>query len=555
MAVPPMPARDALARGRAAYARQAWAEAYACLSAASHEASLDCEDLVRLAHAAGLTGHSQDSIDLMARAHRDFLRRDDVPSAARCAFWLCMRLQSYGEHVRGGGWLARARQILEESRCECVEQGYVLIPLARQLMGAGDFGSARAMFEQAHQIGQRFGEPDLIALARLGLGIFRAHAGSPLDGLAYLDDVMVAVETEELSPLVTGILYCAVIDTCHEVYDLRRAQEWTDALARWCAAHPDIVPFRGQCQVHRAQILQLHGAWPAALEAAQSIAVEGEAAEDSSPASTLGAAYYQKAELHRLRGEFDRAEDAYRAASRWGFVPEPGLAQLRLAQGYIAPAAATIGRALDQTSDRSVRARLLPAAVEIMLASGDLAFARAAAEDIVTLANQLQAPFLRACGDTCMGAVMLAEGDARSAFRALSDAFGAWQQIDAPYEVARTRELIGLACRKLGDEERARLELDSAEWAFRQLGAGPDCVRVSAYSQQAAASGGSTGVLTPRETEVLRLLAAGKSNRAIAVELVLSEKTVARHVSNIFDKLGLSSRSAAVAYAYKHALV
>lgn len=282
-----MPDPDALARGRAAYARQAWAEAYSCLSAASREASLDCEDLVRLAHAAGLTGRSQDSLELMARAYREFISRDDMPSAARCAFWLCMRLHSYGEHVRGGGWLARARQILDESGCDCVEQGYVLIPLARQMMDAGDFGTARATFEQALKVGQRFRDPDLVALARLGLGIFRAHAASPLDGLAYLDDVMVAVEAGELSPLITGILYCAVIDVCRELYDLRRAQEWTDALARWCAAHPDIVPFRGQCQVHRAQILQLHGAWTAALEAAQSIADEGEASRESSPASTI----------------------------------------------------------------------------------------------------------------------------------------------------------------------------------------------------------------------------------------------------------------------------
>jgi DNA-binding CsgD family transcriptional regulator len=543
-------AADAIDRGRAAFAQQAWADAYATLSAAAEAAPLEPHDLVRLSTAAALTGRDEEGDQLTTRAYQAFLACGDSAGAARCAFWLGMRLQNQGEQVRGAGWLARARRILDERQEDCVEMGYLLVAQARDVGEAGDTQSGLALAEQARQIGERFGDYDLIAMAQLGLGVARMRAGSPADGLACLDEVMIAVEAREVSPLVAGVLYCAVINICHDVFDLRRAQHWTEGLTRWCASQPDLVPFRGQCQVHRAQILQLHGAWPAAMDIAQSVA---DARVSRATSMAIGPALYCTAELHRLRGEFDRAEDAYREASRRSYVPEPGLALMRLAQGRLEAAAANIAGALEEAGPPTQRSRLLPAYVEIMLAAGDAAAARRGTQELAAIAEQLGAPFLKASAAHALGAVRLAEGDTRGALVELRTACSEWQQLDAPYEAARSRELIGRASRALGDDDHARLELDAACWAFQQLGAASDVARVESYLRPAAAS--ASNGLTQRELQVLRLVAAGKSNRAIATELVLSEKTVARHLSNIFTKLGLSSRSAATAFAYQHALV
>jgi DNA-binding CsgD family transcriptional regulator len=543
-------ADDALPRGRAAYEQQAWAQAYAALVEAAELVPLGPEDLVLLANAAALTGRDEESDELSARAYQAFLSRGEIAPAARCAFWLGMRLRNLGESARGGGWLARARRILDESQLDCPEVGYLLVARASELGEAGDVAGALALAEQARQIGQRFGEADLVALAQLGLGIGNVRRGAAAEGLACLDEVMIAVEAREVSPRVAGILYCAVIDVCHEAFDLRRAQEWTEGLTRWCDAQPDLVPFRGQCQVHRAEILQLHGAWPAAMDIAQSVA---HAPGPRTLGSAIGRAFYCQAELHRLRGELARAEEAFREASRWGHLPEPGLALMRLAQGRQDAAAANIRRALEEAMQPSQRATLLPACVEIMLASGEVGAAQSAANELSALAEQVAVPYLRARATYASGSVRLAEGDDRGALTDLRAACTEWQQLNAPYELARTRELIGLASAAMGDQDHARLELDAAVWTLRQLGAAPDATRVEARLRPVASP--ANDGLTQREVQVLRLVAAGRSNRAIASELVLSEKTVARHVSNIFTKLGISSRAAATAYAYEHALV
>jgi ATP/maltotriose-dependent transcriptional regulator MalT len=536
---------DALARGRAAFQARAWSAAYEAYSQAEAEAPLEPEDLMRQGTAAELTG--RDRGEALSRVHQAYLARGDHAAAARYAYWQGMRLLNDGERIRGGGWLARARRLLEEVPRECAEKGFLLTADARGMMEEGNVTLAVTTFEQARQIGRRFGEADLVAMALLGLASCRVRSGPPAEALACLDEVMIAVEAGEVSPIVSGIMYCAVINLCHEVFDLRRAQEWTAGLTRWCAEQPDLVPFRGECQVHRAQVLQLHGAWPAAMDVAESVI------DEDAPRSQLmaiGPAFYQKGELHRLRGDFRQAEEAYRDASRWGFVPEPGLALMRLAQGQPLVAAASIALALDEASQRSARARLLPAYVELTLAVGEIERARAAADELSSLAAELGAPFITACAAQALGAVELAVGDARAAIGPLSEARAQWQELNAPYEAARTRELIGLACRVIGDTERAQLELDAAAWTYRELGATADQARIETMGRSRPVGG-----LSEREVQVLRLLAAGRSNRAIADELVLSEKTVARHVSNIFNKLGLSSRAAATAYAYEHAVV
>jgi DNA-binding CsgD family transcriptional regulator len=550
-AAEPMPAAaDILDRGRESFGRHAWADAYAALSAADESAPLEPDDLALLSMAAYLVGRDDESIAVLERAHHEFLARDDVPRAVRCAFWLAFALLGGGQAERGGGWVARGRRLLDADGRECAEHGYLLFAAGMGSIFRGDLVGAYATFEEAARVGERFAEADLVVLARHGQGRALIRQGRDAEGKALLDEVMVAVTSGAVSPIVAGDVYCSVIQACEESFDLRRAQAWTAALSHWCAAQPDLVPYRGQCLLHRAEIMQLHGAWQDAVEEVERAS---ERLAQRPGQSAQGAAFYRRGELHRVCGEFADAEACYRRASRCGREPQPGLALLRLAQGQVDAAQAAIRRVVDEAQGFVARSRLLPACVEIMLAAGDVDAAVAGAEELAAIADDLDAPLLRARATHAQGAVLVARGDARAALAALRRAWSAWQELDAPYEAAGTRALIGLACRGLGDEDGAAMELDAARWAFQELGATPDVARIEALSRAAAAADACG--LTARELEVLRLVAAGKTNRSIAEDLFLSEKTVARHVSNIFAKLGVSSRAAATAHAYEHDLV
>ncbi|MCW8384408.1 response regulator transcription factor [Streptomyces justiciae] len=627
-----MDADAELDRGRQACRRQAWAEAYALLGKADTVRPLDAADVEALAEAADMLGRCDDAVALLRRAFTAYAGTGEVGAALRCAYWLCKGLAWGGELAQSGAWLARAQR-LAATEPDCPSRGYLTMLEAELHFRAGE---PAEMLTLARHLATTVGgdaDPDLLAGTAMTLGLALVSNGEVAAGLAQLDEAMVVVADGTPSARCIGMTYCVVIGTCQDLQELRRAQEWAKALSRWCAAQPDFSgAYRGLCRVHRAALLQLGGAWPEAdrearLACAQLTAGYGE--------SAAGSAFYQLAELHRLRGEYAEAEQAYRDTLRHGWDTQPGLALLRLSQDRPTPAAAAIRRALAETTDPMRRARLLPAAVEILLAEGAeegheqradgagagerrgagagaaegrdrlggvgagagparrgdgvgaeagqeqrggggagvadggpsggaglsggsglpdgsgrrgvSAEALRAADELAALAEAQSIVALRLVACQARGAVLLAQGVAGEALGVLREAGRGWRELDVPYEAARVGVLVALACRALGDEDCAALELDAAGQAFARLGALPDLRRVEGLRGRS--------VLSPRELDVVRLIAQGRTNHAIAAELVLSEKTVARHISNIFAKLDLGSRTAVAAYAFENGLV
>jgi DNA-binding CsgD family transcriptional regulator/tetratricopeptide (TPR) repeat protein len=546
-----MPEAELVSRGREAFARRAWPDAFESLSQADRTAPLAAEELELLAMSAYMLGRDGEHVRALERAHHAYLDAGETPHAVRCAYWIGHNMMLRGEVGPATGWFGRGQRLLERAERDCAERGYLLIPVLVGRSIAGDHAAAYETATEIAEIGTAFADRDLTAIGVHEQGHALVRLGRFEEGLRLLDEVMVAVTAGELSPIVAGMVYCNTIGFWQSVYELRRAREWTEALARWCQQQPDMVAHTGVCLVHRAEIMQLQGAWDEALEEARRA---GERFADGVLNERVaGKAHYRQGEVHRLRGERGAAEASYREASRRGYEPQPGLALLRLAEGKRNAASSAISRVLDEASQPRVRAALLPAYVEVMLASGDLEAARAGCRELEEISRGHRSDQLRAMSAQARGTLALAEGEPQAALAALREAWLAWQELEAPYEAARVRVLVALGCRAAGDEDTALWELQAARAIFDRLGAGPDVARVDslAAGPEATAAHG----LSPRELQVLRLVARGATNKSIAAELVLSERTIDRHVSNIFAKLRVSSRAAATAYAYEHDLV
>jgi DNA-binding NarL/FixJ family response regulator len=537
-----------LERARECCQRREWSEAHRLLSFADQAATLSVDDLERLATSAYMLGRDVEYHRYLERVHYSHLRDDDECRAARAAFWLGLTLMFRGETGQANGWLARARRLVEGR--DCVENGYLLLPLAEQRLGERDSDAALAAATDAAEIGERFRDADLTACARHLQGRALIQQGEVPRGLALLDEAMIAVCGDQLSPIVTGLIYCSVIDSCQQVFASSRAREWTSALFRWCEEQHGMMAFAVSCLVRRAEVMQFDGAWSEAMvEAGRAYERSSQAGERQPPS----AAFYRQGEIHRLRGQFAAAEEAYRNASRLGSEPQPGLALLRMAQGHTAAACTAIRPVLSAATDPLQRAKLLPAFVEIALEGGDMQEARAASAELGEIARRYSTDVLQAMAAQARGAVEVAEGRARDALIALRAAFELWRQAVSPYETARVRVLIAQVSRELGDAESAELEIEAAAALLERLGATVDLAHLDTLRKRAARV--DQHGLTPRELQVLRQIAAGKTNKAMAADLSVSERTIDRHVSNILVKLGVPSRAAATAYAYSHKLL
>ncbi|WP_199904878.1 helix-turn-helix transcriptional regulator [Nocardioides sediminis] len=529
------------------FARGDWLAAYDAWSRDGLD-GLGADELDRFSTAAVLVGHHDEQVRALQRAFLARQEEGDPRGAVSCAVRLALSTADQGEHALAAGWAARAAEMAEEIGEDCVEQGWVSFLRMFRALGEGDVAGAQVLADQAHATARRFHDPDLLAMSACAQGRVSLMAGRFAEGLARLDDAMVRVVAGETSAFIAGHVYCTAIEGCQEISDLGRVAEWTSALERWCDAQPGLLAFTGQCAVHRGQLMRLRGAWDDAL---RELARAAERYREIGTLNAIGLTAVETGDLLRLRGDLDGADAAYQRAADLGLDPQPGLALLWLAGGRDAAALAAVDRLLADPGGPVQRCRLLPGAVEVLLAAGQVERARSLAGELASLAAAIGTPPLAAAAAQAMGAVELAGGDAAGALPYLRRAHQLWAQVSSPYDAAVARLLTGQCLLSLGDASSAEREVAAARATFRRLGAAPMSDRASSLLAPGALPGG----LTAREVEVLRLVAAGRSNAQIAAELVLSEKTVARHLSNIFGKLDVGSRTAAAAYAFEHGLV
>jgi DNA-binding CsgD family transcriptional regulator len=538
---------DELVQARTDYERGDWAHALDTWAGIDADA-MDAADLIDAAVSAYLLGRTTDAVDYYQRAFRLCVDARDLGGAVRSAFHLAMIHANCGEPSLAAGWTTRAARLVDELSDDTAERGYLAFLLMFQHLQQGALTEAGSFSAEVAALGRRHADPDLLALGLCSSGRIAIYLGRVTEGLASLDESMAVLTAGEVSAEVCGNVFCTAIEGCQQIADFGRVAEWTSALHRWCSALPALVTFTGQCSVHRGQVMRQRGAWTEAIEEFER-AVERYQLANSLPAA--GLAECERGDLLRLLGEYAAADAAYQHSAELGYDPQPGLAALWLATGHADAALGAVRRLLGERTGTVERCALLPAAVDVLLACSTVEEARAAANALDDVAAQLGTAAVQAMAAYAAGAVELASGDASGSLPYGRKAAQLWARVENPYELARTRVLVGQALTAVGDPASAQAELRAAMTTFRSLGALPALAEVERLLEPGSAPAG----LTAREVEVLRLVAAGRSNAAIAADLGLSEKTVARHLSNIFTKIDVGSRTAAAAYAFEHQLV
>ena len=535
-----------LQAARTSYQQGAWADATRLYLEADLDTELGIEDLENLVWAAGIAARDEDMLRTLERLYNHHVAADNHEASARAAFWSGLRNMMIGDVSKGAGWLQRAAKHAEKTPPDCVQRGYLILPQVYMSRAKGDFETAIAMAGKAVEFGERANEPDLVAMAGSIQGGLLFRLGRLEEGYVPIDEAMLLANAGQLSPVITGAVYCEIVASCCRVLEMERAREWTEILNEWCENNPQAKAFTGVCQVHRAEVLQLGGDWQEAFSESERA---GEGLKGTTEQTAMSTAAYRRAEIHRLRGEYAKAEAEYRLAGEIKIDPQPGLSLLRLAQGRTDEAVSMIRRAVSTASDLPSKTALLPACIEILIQAGDYEDAATYCAELKSIADTYGTEIMARVSDQCHGALAMAQDDHLNGVAALNRAREFWSAFGAPYLEARARIEVARGLDNLGDKDSAAIELDAAEKLMRELGAAPDLETIRAMSR--SGQGGTNHTLTKRECEVLSFLAAGSTNREIASELGLSPKTVNRHVENIFDKLGVSSRAAAVATGLK----
>jgi DNA-binding CsgD family transcriptional regulator len=542
---------DDLAGVGAALARGEWQRAYDAALAVRVDdaASIAARDAL-LADALWWLGRLDDCIAHRESAFHTYESIAAQRDAGLCAVWLYEHYCFKAQPAIASGWLQRARRALADDT-ECVEYGALALREAEAAHGQGRLDEAESAARSIVDLARRLRAADLEAEALQTLARVLIEQGHVQDGLAHFDEAMLFAIEGRLGAYSTGKVYCSLIGACEELGDLARAAEWTDATARWAGDHP-LAIFPGICRVHHANALT----WRGELALA-----EQEATRACNELSTVhvpnaAAAFAEVGDIRRRLGDLDGAEVAFGRAAELCGRDCAGIALLRLAQGRVDAAQRVIEGCLHDAAGRPLaRARVLPAHVQVCIAAGALDPANRSADELETIALEFGTPMLRAVALSSRGRVLLARHDADAAASRLRDALASWKALAVPYEVASTSTLLGQALREAGDDEGAQASFATAAALFDQIGA-----RLDARLTRDSLAAGMTRPARPaglseREVEVLQLIAAGMTNKDIAADLVLSEKTVSRHLSNIFTKIGVSSRAAATAFAFDHQLV
>lgn len=459
---------ELIASGQQAMERNDWGEAYDLLHEAAATDGLDPEEFEDLARSAWWSGHPDECIDARERAYAGFIKSDEPQRAALVALDLSQDQFHKNAAAIGHGWVKRAERLLAEEP-ESVEHGW--LARARAVIAENDdeLDSGHELATSALELGTKYGDPNLQAISLHDLGRITVARGNVEEGMALMDEAMVAAIGGELDALYTGKIYCNMIDICEQLADYRRAGEWSDAAQRWCERAGHSSGFPGVCRIHRAEIMRLRGDWSAAEEEA-----EKASHELGNFADFAGEAFYEIGEIRLHMGDYERAEEAFRQAHGTGRDPEPGMAELHLARGNPARAWTLISESLTDASAPLKRARLLPAAIEIALATDDVDSARDAVTELASIAEEYGSPALVAHANHGQGAVLMSDGNSEQAVSHLRRAIELWRENDFPYLAAKSRMVLAETYRRQGSLDSAELEFETARTAFEELGAMAD---------------------------------------------------------------------------------
>ena len=538
----------ALDQAREAYASHRWDAAHEGFAAVAATAELDTPDLAAFADAAWWLGRTDESLELSEQLYRRCLQGDQAPVAARLAVEIGFLWLIRGEQRIGAGWISRANRLLADAP-ECPEQGYLGYLAAFDALTSARFDEARGIAQNMQGLATRFDDPTLGAMGLVLEGIAAVRSGEVADGLALCDEAMLPVYAGDVVPNWAGNLYCLIMALCFELADIERARAWTDATERWCDQFSNAAMFTGICRVHRAQLLHLEGAW----DQAESRAAQACRDLADMNVEVVAAGHYEIGELRRVRGDDDGAEQAFARAHALGRDPQPGLALLRLAQGDAVTARTSLETALAATDPPLPRVPLLTALADVAEASQDRDLAGSVAAELAVIAGSFSTPGIQARAATAAGVAHLLADEPDQALATLREACRTWRSVGGRYETARAQVRLARALAAIGDADASTRERQQARATFEELGARLDLDHLAATGHVTART--APGGLTDREVEVLRLVADGATNAAIAEQLTISERTVERHVSNIFLKLDVSSRTQAARFAFEHGLV